>query len=59
LKYKITPLAERLKVLVGESRAGNNSNMAIIAEGTAILNKLIKAGVMTREQAEAVLKKLH
>jgi hypothetical protein len=62
LKYRVAsriqPMAERLKLLVGESMAGNNGNMAIVAEATGILNKLIKAGVMTREEAVKVMKLL-
>jgi hypothetical protein len=62
LKYRVAsriqPMAERLKLLVGESMAGNNGNMEIVAEATGILNKLIKAGVMTREEALKVMKLL-
>jgi hypothetical protein len=62
LKYRVAsriqPMAERLKLLVGESMAGNNGNMEIVAEATSILNKLIKAGVMTREEALKVMKLL-
>src|SRR5690606_18221276 len=50
---------DRLTLLVGQVRAGNKGNREIIAEGTRLLTALVKAGVITREEAQRVQKELH
>src|SRR5690606_20461820 len=50
---------KRLELLLGQVRAGNNNNKEIIREGSKILDSFVQHGVITREQAGELLKKLH
>jgi len=58
LRSKLIRANDRLRILLGEAMAGNDKNPAILSEATKLLNLLVQHGVITREQATQLQKKV-
>jgi hypothetical protein len=57
-EFRYPAYLQRLTLLVGEALAGNHNNPELMKEGTRILNTLVRAGVISKDEAERVAEKL-
>lgn len=58
-KSKYRKMYGKLKLLVGESLAGNNNNPVLMKEATRILNSLVQNGILQLAEAEKIFRELH